>query len=76
MSEVINLSSSKSKMLIPIDSDNGYLVHEHVLRLYASPDQNIQSLGDGTAGSHNIFLKHLVRDYIRIYKHLESLGEL
>jgi hypothetical protein len=76
MKKVSRLTDKRDKIRVPIDDENGYLVHEHVLRLYASTDKSIQSLGNGTTGSHHIFLKHLVRDYVRIYRKLEKLGEL
>lgn len=63
-------------MLVPTDDKNGYLVDEHVLRMYASSNGKVMSLGDGTPGSHNDFIKFVVKDYIRIYRELERLGEL
>jgi hypothetical protein len=76
MNKVSLLTDKKDKILVPIDDKNGYLVHENVLRFYAANDKRSRSLGDGTTGSHNIFLKHLVRDYVRIYRKLEEFGEL
>ena len=76
MNKVSLLTDKKDKILVPIDDKNGYLVEEHILRFYASSDKRMRSFGDGTTGSHNIFLKHLVRDYVRIYKKLELLGEI
>jgi hypothetical protein len=76
MKKVSRLTDKRDKIRVPIDDENCYLVHEHILRLYSSTDKQIKSLGNGTTGSHHIFLKHLVRDYVRIYKKLEALGEL
>lgn len=74
ISTVSKLSDRKGKLLIPIDKNNGYLVAEHTLRMYASESNSVISLGDGTAGSHNDFLKALVLDYVSIYRKLEKLG--
>jgi hypothetical protein len=76
MEKVSRLSDKRGMMLIPIDSENGYLVDEHVLRLYTVSGNDIMSLGDGTPGSHHVFLKYLVRDYINLYRKLEKLDQL
>jgi hypothetical protein len=75
MNKVSLLTDKKDKILVPIDDENGYLVEEHMLRFYASSDKRMRSLGNGTTGSHNVFLKHLVLDYVRIYRKLEEFSE-
>jgi len=76
LNKVSLLADRKGKLLVQIDDENGYLVDEDVLRLFASTEDSVMSFGDGTPGSHNEFIKHLVRDYANIYRKLESLGEL
>ena len=71
--KVSMLADRRKKILIPIDGNNGYLIDEAVLRMYASPDQAINSLEGEDVGS---FMRHLVRDYIHLYRKLEALGEL
>lgn len=61
-----------NKLIVPIDDENAYEVDEAQLRLYASPLTSINTLGDGTPGSHNRFIKALILDYINLYQEREN----
>lgn len=61
-----------NKLIIPIDEENGYEIDEAILRLYATPLGTVHSLGDGTPGSHNRFIKALILDYINLYHEREN----
>lgn len=61
-----------NKLIIPFDDESVYEVDEAQLRLYASPVGSIKTLGDGTPGSHNRFIKALILDYINLYHEREN----